>query len=467
MGWGYPAERAGASLLSGGVRGPIVALASAALALGLLAGCSSEDTSSPTPTGSVGGSAGTGGSTGGTGGTAGTGGAGVAGGATHTGQIIVDPDDPAWFAYEGGASYYLCGPGDPEGFLYRGTRNGDGTRDGDQMAIINALAPTGANSIYMVAVRSHGGDGGPTENPFIDSDPANGLDADILSQWEVWFTAMDQAGITTYLHVYDDDTNVWPTGDTVEAEEQAFIAAIVDQFEHHDHLIWSVAENATSVLSVQRISNIAAAIRAADDGNHPISVSEWGTLTFSFGDDPNVDQFSMQMATDITPAQLHGDMITQFEDAAGRYNLTLGGGAGYGSGATARAKSWVLALAGSYVMIQGQDIATTPVPDLEDCGRLREFMEATDLSGMAPHDELAWSETQWVLAVPGERYIAYASGPVTELGLATLPARTWNLSWFDIVTGTWEHETATTSGGGDAAFPKPVTMGDEVALYVR
>ena len=51
------------------------------------------------------------------------------------GQIMIDPDNPSWLVYnrdENGDGrpdpFFLCGPGDPEGFLYRGIRNPDGTR---------------------------------------------------------------------------------------------------------------------------------------------------------------------------------------------------------------------------------------------------------------------------------------------------------------------------------------------------
>ena len=57
----------------------------------------------------------------------------------QSGQIVVDSSHPAWLKYEGGGPFYLCGPGDPEGFLYRGTRNADGTRDGDQLTLINQM----------------------------------------------------------------------------------------------------------------------------------------------------------------------------------------------------------------------------------------------------------------------------------------------------------------------------------------
>jgi hypothetical protein len=133
------------------------------------------------------------------------------------GQIVIDPEYPAWLKREGGAHLFICGPGDPEDFLYRGQRNSDGTRTGDQMALIEKLARYGGNCIYMQIVRTHGGDAGddPTQNPFVDSDPKKGLDARILAQWEEWFTAMDEHGILTYLFFYDDSASIWDTGNRV------------------------------------------------------------------------------------------------------------------------------------------------------------------------------------------------------------------------------------------------------------
>ena len=62
------------------------------------------------------------------------------------GQIIVDPDNPAWLArYAVGGDqvpFFMAGPGDPEGFLYRGSRITDGTRDGDQVGWTNGSGVT-------------------------------------------------------------------------------------------------------------------------------------------------------------------------------------------------------------------------------------------------------------------------------------------------------------------------------------
>jgi len=124
------------------------------------------------------------------------------------GQIIIDPENPSKLAYnrdidqDGSLDpFFMCGPGDPEGFLFLGKRKMDGTIEGSQQdGIINRLKEYGGNSMYLQAVRTHGGDafdsGDPDpefENPFINGDPKLGLDEDILDQWEEWFSKMDDA----------------------------------------------------------------------------------------------------------------------------------------------------------------------------------------------------------------------------------------------------------------------------------
>ena len=103
------------------------------------------------------------------------------------GQIVVDSEHPQWLKRKRGGPFFICGPGDPEDFLYRGRLRPDGTRDGDQMELIEKMKGTGANCIYLMAVRSHGGDGDKTHNPFIDNDPSKGINSKVLAQWEKWF----------------------------------------------------------------------------------------------------------------------------------------------------------------------------------------------------------------------------------------------------------------------------------------
>ncbi len=383
------------------------------------------------------------------------------------GQIVADPANPRWLRRSGGGPFFLCGPGDPEGFLYRGTRNGDGTRSGDQMSLINKTKGTGANCIYMIAVRSHGGDGGPTENPFVGSDPAQGLDEDILQQWETWFAEMDRNGIVIYFFFYDDSARIWNTGDAVGAAERTFLQTIVNRFEHHKNLIWCVAEEYSEAYSAARVKAIAAEIRAADDHDHPIAVHKLGGLTFSeFADDPAIDQFAIQYNV-ATPAELHAGMVTAWNNAAGKYSLNMSEAANHGTGATARKKDWASALGGAYAMRLGMDIAGTAVSDLQDCGRLVSFMESTDFDRMAPHDELKFGGTEYVLALPGDSYIAYASALSGAIGLRSMAAGTYSFRWFDCATGTAVQQSNVSVAAGDRSWAKPSGIGNELAVWVK
>ncbi|TET37104.1 MAG: hypothetical protein E3J72_06610 [Planctomycetota bacterium] len=397
------------------------------------------------------------------------------------GMVMVDPDSARWLVYNKDDNgdgkpdpFYMCGPGDPEGFLYRGTRNADGTRSGDQMTLINKMKGTGANCIYLMAIRSHGGDGGATENPFEGSDPANPLDQDILDQWETWFTEMDDNGIVIYFFFYDDAINVagnlgWPlVGGNLHSREKYFIEGIVNEFEHHKHLIWCVMEEVQEMGAdhLAHASKIAETIRTADDNDHLIAVHQLGGLTFLFPDDPNIDQFAIQY-NESTAALLHSGCLTAWNSANGRYSINMSEAAGWGTGATARQKNWACAMGGAYVMVYGMDIVSTSVSDLEDCGRLVSFMESTNFNEMAPHDELAHGGTQYVLAKPGDSYIAYASSLAGEIGLKSMTAGTYYFKWFDCATGTAVEQNDVTVNSGDQTWTTPGGIGAEVAVYIN
>jgi len=386
-------------------------------------------------------------------------------------SIVVDPANPEWFLNNDGTPFYLCGPGDPEGFLYRGARLPDGTRDGDQMQLINKLAPTGADGIYLMGIRSHGGDGGSTENPFIDSDPANGIDQDILDQWETWFTAMDDNGIIIYFFFYDDAIKVstsldWPLQNgELDPGELNYIQTIVNRFEHHENLVWSVMEEVEEMGSDYRehASKIAETIKQYDDYDHPVAVHQLTGLTFRFPDDPYIDSFSIQYASNTIDGN-HDAMLTAWNGAAGRYNLNFAEpSTNFGTVDYSRQRNWAIATAGAYVMPIGWDIAGTDVAYLEDCGRLVEFMESTDFNEMSPHDELAYGATEYVLANPGQSYIAYSRN-AGNMGIRNLETGIYELKWYDTVDGDWSEQTV--NAAGDTSWPRPSNIGQEAALHI-
>lgn len=392
------------------------------------------------------------------------------------GQLIVDPDHPQWLQYSGGGPHFMCGPGDPENFLYRGTRQADGTRNGDQTTLINKMIGTGANCIYFQAIRSHGGDGQADHNPFIDSDPTKNLDTDILDQWETWFTAMDNAGIVIYLFFYDDAIRVstslgWPlSSGNLHSQEAYFIQTIVNRFEHHKHLVWCVMEEVQEMGGDYQAhaKAIAAAIRQADDHDHPIAVHKLSGVTFTeFADDPNIDIFAIQY-NQSTVTQMHTGMLTAWDNAAGRYSLNMSEMKDHGALARPdlRKMNWACAMGGAYVMVLGMDIAGTSTDVLDDCGRLVSFFESTNFNEMSPRDDLAYAGTKWVLAKPGEAYIAYADNLTGNIGVQGMLAGTYDLVWCDIPTGAKQTSQATVNSGSNE-FAKPSGIGSEVAVWIK
>ncbi len=386
---------------------------------------------------------------------------------SKSGRIIVDPKHPQWLKRDGDGPFFMCGPGDPEGFLYRGALQPDGTRDGDQMELIEKMKGTGANCIYLMAVRSHGGDGDKTHNPFVSNDPRKGVNPKVLDQWEQWFTAMDRNGIVIYFFIYDDSARVWRTGDEVGKQEKDFIHRLVNRFEHHRNLIWCIAEEYQEGLSVERVKRIAAEIRAAGDKDHAIAVHKLNGLDFSeFADEPNIDQFAIQYNVS-TAEELHAGVVKAWNEAKGRYNLNLSEAADWGTGTEGRKKSWACAMGGAYVMILGMDIATTPKSDLEDCGRLVHFFESTHFSEMSPHDELGWAGTKYVLALPGRSYIAYTPDLQGKIGLKDVRAGRYEFVWFDCVNEERVTQKNVSVADGDQSWNKPDGIGRELAVYIR
>ncbi len=390
--------------------------------------------------------------------------------------IVADPEHPAWLKHQDGRPFYMCGPGDPEGFLYRGTRNPDGTRNGDQMALINKLAGTGANCIYLMAIRSHGGDGDATHNPYVESNLSKGLDDDILNQWEAWFTAMDNNGIVIFFFFYDDSAapfgKDFPAGGKLKPEEAAFIDAMVERFKHHRHLIWCVAEEYGEKLTKAHAVKIAERIRQRDDQQHPVSIHQNNGTAFDFNGSPAFDQFAVQWNVDA-PAQLHAGTVAAWKNVNGRVNINMSEFADSsfgkkpfsGTGDSLRRKIWAIAMGGGYSMILGMDIESTPVADLQACGHLVRFMESTRFNRTSPRDDLARGDTDYVLAAPGQVYVAYGDSG-GRLGL-NLSAGRYRVRWFNPRNGGWADEEDRSLADGEQRFSRPASFSDEAVLYLE
>ena len=385
------------------------------------------------------------------------------------GQIVIDPGHPEWLKRHGGGHIFICGPGDPEGFLYRGTRRPDGTRDGDQLALIEKLIQHGGNSIYLQAVRTHGGDAKPdtTQNPFVDSNPAKGLDARILDQWETWFARMDEHGILIYFFFYDDSARIWNTGDTVGPEEQSFLETIVRRFQHHRNLIWVFGEESEERYTRARVNAAAAIIRGADRHGHLVGDHHHSGTTFkSFDPAGALNHYSMQLNVPVDAA--HAGAIEARRLAAGRYQVIYSENTAMLTDVDGmRRHAWAVALGGVMPMLLRMEIADTPVESLQQCRHLQRFFESTDFFTMQPADDLRHAGTKYVLADAGRSYIAYSDAAGAALGLKNLPSGRCEISWMDCVTGKTHAERQNLAQAGDRAFARPAGFGAECAAWVR
>ncbi len=380
------------------------------------------------------------------------------------GQIVIDPEHPQWLKRAGGGHVFICGPGDPENFLHRGLRRADGTRDGDQQALLDKLVEHGGNCIYMQMIRSHGGDGKRDHNPFRNSDPALGLDPAILDQWDTWFAHMDRHGILVYLFLYDDSTRVWgKRGSGIGPAEEAFVRAVVTRFCGLRNLIWIVAEEAEEAYTHDESQRLGAIIRDADPHAHVVGNHHRSSTTFfSWREGGSLDHFSMQFNAAGDAA--HGASTTALRKAQGRYQVI------YSESTAARPDlrhAWACAMGGLMPMMLKMDIAGTPPEQLRQCRYLQRFFEDSDFYRMAPHDELAHAGTRWVLADPGCSYIAYSPKDAGALGLRQLPAATWQLRWLDCRTGRRVADTHGVTQTGDVRLPRPAGIGPWAAVWVR
>ena len=377
------------------------------------------------------------------------------------GQIVIDPEHPRWLKRHEGKHLFICGPGDPEGFLYRGKRLSDGTRDGDQVDLIQKLIEHGGNCLYLQMVRSHGGDGERDHNPFVDSDPRNELDPDILNQWEQWFSLMDQHHILIYLFFYDDSARIWNTGDTVGAHEQAFLQTIVRKFKHHKNLIWIVAEESEERYSTARVQAIARVIHETDDHRHLIGNHHHSGIHFkAWQPDGYLNHFAMQLGVEGDAA--HHQAIEAFRTAGDQYQIIYSENT---AGEPTARYAWRVAMAGLMPMMFEMDVATTPIEELQRCRYLQRFFEDADFFRLSPHDELAHGGTKWVLAEPGASYIAYAEDLNGQLGLKQMEAGQYRLTWLDCASGRRAGQSLSLPAG-DQTFEKPKPIGNWCALWI-
>lgn len=411
------------------------------------------------------------------------------------GQIIVAGERPGILKINGGKPVYLCGPDNPEDFLFLGKLNVDGTRSGPQMDIIDTLGTSGANAFHFQMTRMRRcnikDEGDDTHSPFIDHDPSRPLNQKVLDQWDTWLGALEERGVIVHLEFYNDATDVERMGWTLDEngnlhpDEKRFIEGIVKRFKHRKNILWGIEESCNKLprARVAHFKKISQLIAETDDHNHPIvhsfvtaethegDMHPDGVMSSDFRDDPHIDivtwlhvpphgkDYVAQHRAYLKYAGIDSDRFIAMKNETEYHRIDR---------TTSRIQTWACVLTGMHALEAQHNPARRNRRDtVFDDGKVVAFMGQTDWHTMKSHDNLAAGATKWVLANPGSSYIAYTYDCSGPMGVKELTAGSYDLIWFDTVNGDQVVQTRISIPSGDGIWKKPNTVGNEIALYIR
>ena len=412
------------------------------------------------------------------------------------GHVIVAGSNPGYLKYNGGGPVFLCGPDNPEEFLFRGTLNADGTRSaGGQEEMIDRMARAGVNAFHCQMTRmkkcNTKGEGDDTHTPFVNHDPSRGLNQDVLNQWDRWLDLFEQKGIVVHLEFYNDATDVEMMGWKLDSQgnlppdEQRWIEGIVKKFKHHKNILWGIEESCNKLPASRtpHFKKIGELIARTDNHNHPIVQSfvvpndpegdfpEGGITSDAYIGDPHIrvvtwlhvaphkDDFERQ----------HQEYLRFYQRDASRFVVMKNETYHHPrQAAQSRKYMWSCAMTGMHAL-EAYHHAERASDEkiLADDGRINTFMEQTDFYRMKPRDDLAAGSTKWVLANPGHSYIAYTYNYSDPMGVKGMTAGTYDFVWFDTVDGDTVRQTGVSISSGDATWTKPASIGNEVTLYIK
>lgn len=418
--------------------------------------------------------------------------------------MITDPSNPHFFVRDTSPTrtpVFVSGLGGPE--MYLSNSFGDSNRT----KVLNALKGSAnypnipTNAIYFHAMRAFGGDGSANETPFnVDSDPNSGLSPSKMTAWRASLKQLDDAGIVIWFNLLDDHSAPYGCQDAVKYP--AYATALVSQFRDLKNVIWSTQEEfdwsdgslsgCSSATNKLRQDQLAQGIYAADTIHTIGTHNRADTPTDPLAGYPHHGVYGQQTAV-TSVAGMHdtagargwstgpNNAVYVMAEAEPwhRNLLTSASGGNAGARTTMRQSHWATAMsgAGGVLMYNSyeQGAGSEPTVDLlDDMRRLRLFMESTRFQEMTPLFGTALSnvvagDTKYVMANQTKGlYILYSTNnALGTLGVKAAPAGTYDLKWYDPVTGASLTQTGqSVPASGAASFVRPSFNTSEVVLYM-
>jgi hypothetical protein len=374
--------------------------------------------------------------------------------------------------------WFPTGPGDPEDFLCRSAT--------ERARIVNML--NGGNTLYVMAVKTHGGDGPARCNPWIGGNPSNGLDTEKLNDWHDALDQADNKGVVIYFFIYDDDSCPWGTRTACEArtslssDERDFIDELVDRFESLSNLVWVVAEEYPDALRSSRAAAIASRIQSRDTV-HPVGIHQrTSDTTFDFPNNNNFDVFLMQMGNTVRSSQrIHEILRTEYNGAAGRYAVVLGELLDWhqqllnaGDRENLRRSYWAAAMAGAAgTLVLGTWAPGVTPPTqamLNDMYRVHALLKGNDKSDLSNAASSRLGTTRYVRKNSENTKMLVYSETCTRApypAVTSFRSGTYRATWMDTIDGTRVTETISSNGGSHNFGVPPSGIGPECLIWAR
>jgi Domain of unknown function (DUF5060)/Putative collagen-binding domain of a collagenase len=350
---------------------------------------------------------------------------------------------------------------------------------------LNYLSSQGINSIYFLPMNI-GGDGKDT-SPYVSvaswagstSNDNEHFDISKLRQWEIAFAHAQKQGIHLHfvLNEAEEPNKKELDGGTLGVERKLFYRELVARFGHHNALQWNISEeyDIKYPLSSSNVKAFAGYIQQQDPYDHPITVHQLGdpdrTWTPFLGDSlfsltafqyagsvagygAEVEEWRQKGASAGRPIPISMDELASATPTnADQQRMTI---------------LWPTYLSGGqlewYIAAEDQSLE-----DFRRYGELwtytrhaRTFMEGNlPFWEMVPQDSLLSGESSdhgggQVFAKEGQVYAVYLPN-ATSTGTLDLSgvSGSFQKSWYNPRTGTFEGTTQTVSGGGKRSLGAP------------
>ncbi|WP_405230260.1 Ig-like domain-containing protein [Lentisalinibacter sediminis] len=355
---------------------------------------------------------------------------------------------------------------------------GNDERGKSLIGLINYIASTGVNAIYVMAntVRGDGCDAHPWLEYNASGDERR-FDVSKLDQWERAFGHMTAIGILIHVVTQETENDQLLNGGDLGIERQLYYRELVSRFGHHPALQWNLGEENTNTPAQQRA--FADFIRAQDPYDHPIFMHTFPGQTDRYDDllgHPTVDGPTIQFGAIPEEASAANGVyataaswierstsagkpwVVTFTEASGNDAPTPN------TSVTSRQRiywMWASVMSGGggfewYLKNDGAghayDLAVEDLREFDahwqQSGHLVRFFRdivqgkaGVDLQSLEPSNDATDTASDWVLADSGSAYIIYLrQGGGTNINLSNNAS--YDVTWFNPRTGT---ETASGS----------------------